>query len=75
LAVQVAPFACCSTQSPEGMQPKPGAQSELPPQVNGQPAPPLQTYGAQEGLPAPVTFAQLPVAQLWQAPHEGAPQQ
>jgi hypothetical protein len=46
-------------------------------QLAGQATPPLHTYGVHEGLPAPpsATLTQLPVAQVWQAPHEADPQQ
>ena len=76
-AVQ-APPAPVSAMQVVPTQASPLMQSSwAPEQETGQAAPPLQTYGLHEGLPAPpsATLTQLPVAQVWQAPHEADPQQ
>jgi len=67
---QAVPLAALAKQLPP-LQKLAVAQSASPLQLVGQEAAePLQAKGAQDGVPGPATFAQLPVAQLWQAPHE-----
>jgi hypothetical protein len=75
LTVQAAPTVLWFEQVP-ALQKSPAMQLALLVQLVGQPGVvPLQTKGEQDGFPAPVTSAQLPVAQLWQAPQLAEPQQ